>query len=98
MADEYLTSYALRNGTVSPEEREQYIQRIGELWNRNDARLKLYFGTNTVRPDIKDGAVRAKQAIDNIDAKQKDDRTKKAAQDLHEQLQHSDSYYKNLTP
>lgn len=98
MADDYLASYALNNGdTFSKEKREEYTARIGELWERNDNRLKLYFGADAIRPGMKAGPVRARAALEAIDMQLKDERIKKSARDLHELMQKSNSYYKNLT-
>ena len=99
MADDLLTEYRLRaaHDVVPPEERDRYAQMIGELWSRNDRRLKLYFGADTIRPGMVDGTVRAREALNQIDTQLKEENIKKAARDLYDLLQKIASYYKNTS-
>ena len=97
MADDFLTEYRLRaaHDVIPAGERDRYVQMIGELWSRNDTRLKLFFGADTIRPGYVDGTVRAREALNQIDAQLRDENIKKAARDLYDLLQKTDSYYKN---
>jgi hypothetical protein len=99
LADDISTQYRLRaaHEIVSPEERNAYMAQIGRLLDANDIYLKQYFGLDTINPNTKAGTVRARDTLESIDSDLKDDRIKKAALDLYNALQSTDSYYKDLS-
>ncbi|NEJ80358.1 hypothetical protein E0H39_35725 [Rhizobium leguminosarum bv. viciae] len=100
VADQIVVMYKLKSadGAVSHGERDALIERVGELWNRNDRLLNQFFGADMIKPGHLDGSVRAKNAFEKIDSDMgRFPDMQENAKALKEYLAGTQSWYRDLS-
>jgi hypothetical protein len=92
--ERYLSAHKMLEGyrkesyanAIPREKRDEIQRRVGELWNNNDHTLKTIFGADTIRPDVKDGSVRAAEALNKIDQDVRNARIKNGAKAIQDAM------------